>query len=68
MSQKVCVNLKGKEKSMLVELDESNLQALDTPATIIHGIRTNKEGKVLKIGFNSSEITDYNYNDEEEAE
>lgn len=66
--KKVWVQLKSQEKPMLVELDSANLNALDNPNTIIHGMRTNKEGLISRVGFNTDNISSYNYPDDSQDE
>ena len=68
MSKKVWIRLQGKEKPMLVELDNVNLQALDNNNTIIRGIRTNQSGVVSKVGFNTSNMTSYEYPEAEQQD
>ena len=68
MNKKVWVQLKTQQKPMLVSLDEINLSAIDTPDVIIHGLRENREGLISRVGFNSSNISSYNYPEIDEEE
>lgn len=63
--KKVWLHLKGREKPVLLELDRVNLASLDTKGTIIHGTRTNLEGKKTVMGFNTDNIISYDYQDNE---
>jgi len=64
--KKVWFQLKNREKKMLLEMDDVNLAALDTPNVSVHGFSSWKDGTKHRVGFNTSNIETYDYQETEE--
>jgi len=57
----VWIQLKGREKMMLVNLTKQSIEQLSVPGAKIEGIRINKNGEETVVGFNSADLITYEY-------
>jgi len=61
MQKEVWLHFTNREKAMLLSLDEKNLDALTKPDEKVVGFRVNQKGEKSIVGFNSNDITTFEY-------